>query len=109
MENNNELYKESDKDLEIDDDSMFEPRTTDIYIMDSDLRKQKYPMDILEKNVFHLSFAALLHWQTLDAEFCRKYILNESYQDVEEWYLITHDYVLKKQPHLKMEDLIDPE
>ncbi len=79
----------------------------DIVIQDYDLSKKKYPIDVLEKNIDYLSLKSLLHWQTLDAEFCKKYVLNEDYQTAEEYYAITLEYVLKKQPHLKMEDLIN--
>jgi hypothetical protein len=41
------------------------------------------------------------------ADFCKKYILNEKYHlSFEDSYLITISYVLKKQPHLKYEDLV---
>lgn len=74
---------------------------------DFDIREKKYPLDVLIKNVEHLDLTTLLHYQTLDANFCKKYILNEKYQlSFEDSYLITIDYVLKKQPHLKYEDLI---
>ena len=76
-------------------------------LTDEDLRKNKYPLDILIKNVCNLSTKTLLRWQILDADFCKKYILDESYLSVEESYLVTYDYILKTQPHLKFEDLID--
>jgi len=76
-----------------------------IKITDANLRKQKYPIEILIKNVEHLSLATLLRWQTLDADFCKKYILNEDYQCVEEKYKVTIEYVLKRQPHLSFQDL----
>ena len=74
-------------------------------ITDSDLRKQKYPMEILIKNIDHLSISTLLRWQRLDADFCIKYILNEDYQSVEEKYKVTSEYILKRQPHLTHQDL----
>lgn len=74
---------------------------------DFDIRKNKYPLDVLIKNCEHLDLTTLLHYQTLDANFCKKYILNEKYHlSFEDSYLITIDYVLKKQPHLKYEDLV---
>lgn len=75
-------------------------------ITDNDLRKQKYPIQVLIDNVEHLSISTLLRWQTLDSDFCKKYILNEEYQCVEEKYRITIEYVLKRQPHLTYEDLL---
>lgn len=74
---------------------------------DYDLRLNKYPIEILEKYINNFSIKSLLHWQHLDSEFCKKYILNEEYQSAEEYYLVTVEYVLKKQPHLKYEDLVN--
>lgn len=78
-------------------------------LIDSDLRKNKnkYSLEELTKNVDNLSISTLLTWQILDANFCKKYILNSEYQSVEEQYKVDTDYVLKKQPHLKLEDLLD--
>lgn len=75
------------------------------YLTDKDLRKNKYSLDVLSKNIHNLSLKTLLKWQTLDAEFCKKYILNEKFQTVEDYYLINVEYVLKCQPHLKCSDL----
>lgn len=75
-------------------------------ITDNDLRKQKYPIQVLIDNADHLSISTLLRWQILDAHFCKKYILNEEYQCVEEKYLITIEYVLKRQPHLTYKELL---
>ena len=71
-------------------------------LIDEDLRKKIYPLDILIKNVDNLSIKTLLRWQILDSKFCKKYILDEEYQSVEDYYLITIDYVLKMQPHFKI-------
>ncbi len=76
-------------------------------IKNEDLYKHKYPIDILEKNIMNLSGKTLLHTQHLTAEFCAKYILNDNYYEgVEEDYLYSGDYVLKKQKHITKEDLI---
>ena len=88
-------------------DNKLKPPDNDLQLTDFDLRKNKYPLDVLIKNVDNLSIKTLLHWQHLDADFCKKYILNEEYQSVEEYYAITIEYVLKLQPHIKYEDLID--
>jgi hypothetical protein len=76
-------------------------------LTDEDLRKNKYPIDILIKNVKNLSIKTLLRWQHLDADFCKKYILNEKYQSVEDSYLVTYEYILKHQPHIKYNDLFE--
>jgi hypothetical protein len=75
-------------------------------ITDIDLRKRKYSLDVLIKNVDNLSIKTLLRWQHLDAEFCKKYILNEEYQCAEDYYAVTIDYVLKLQPHLTYDELV---
>lgn len=75
-------------------------------ISDIDLRKKKYSLEELAKNVDNLSMSALLNWQKLDADFCKKYILNEEYQSVEEMYKITIEYILKRQPHLSYNELM---
>ena len=77
-------------------------------LFDSDLRKNKnkYSLEELINNVENVSISVLLKWQHLDADFCKKYILNEAYQSVEEQYKIDIDYVLSRQPHLKYEDLL---
>ena len=76
-------------------------------IKNEDLYKQKYSIDILEKNIMNLSGKTLLHTQHLNAEFCAKYILNDNYSDgVEEDYLYSGDFVLMKQKHITKEDLL---
>lgn len=87
--------------------SLEKKNQNDEKIYDNDLRKKLYPIDVLIKNVEHLSLSTLLRWQKLDANFCKKYILNEEYQSVEDKYKITYEYILKKQPHLSYEDLVN--
>lgn len=76
-------------------------------LTDDDLRKNKYTLDILEKNINHLSLITLVRCQLLDADFCKKYILNEEYQDREEFEKITIEWIMQWQPHLKYDDLMD--
>lgn len=76
-------------------------------IQNKDLYNKLYSLDILEKNILNLSGKTLLHTQDLTAEFCAKFILNDNYYEgVEEDYLYTGDYVLKKQPNISKEDLL---
>ena len=76
-------------------------------IKNEDLYKNKYQLDILEKNIMNLSGKTLLNTQQLTAEFCAKYILNDNYYEgVEEDYLYNGDFVLQKQTHISQEDLI---
>ena len=71
-----------------------------------DLRTKQFSIGILEKYVLNFEIRTLVNFQHLDADFCKKYILNNAYQTVEESYLVTIDWILKRQPHLKYEDFI---
>ena len=83
-------------DIEDDDDE----------IINDNLRERKYPIHVLIKNICNLSSKTLLRWQTLDADFCKKYILNEEYQTAEDYYTITLDHILYRQPHLQRSDFL---
>lgn len=79
-------------------------RTDDTYIYekinDHMLRYHKFDIHILEKNINNLSLKTLLYTQTLTAEFCVKYILDEKYAScVEDTYIDMGD-VLNAQPHI---------
>jgi len=74
---------------------------------DQDLLKNKYPIEVLEKNIYNLSISRILNTQILTPEFCVKYILNEDYAScVEETYICDLD-VLHKQPHIKQVELLN--
>jgi len=74
---------------------------------DQGLLKNKYSIELLEKNIDNLSISRILNTQILTSEFCVKYILNEDYAScVEETYICDLD-VLIRQPHIKHSDLID--
>ena len=76
-------------------------------IQNIDLYKKQYSLEILQQNVMSLSFAIILQTQHVTPEFCVKFILNDDfYEGVEESYLYTVDYVLKKQPHITEKDLL---
>ena len=77
------------------------------YITNEDLKKRKFPIEDLMYNSEMFDLSTLLTYQTLDADFCKNYVLNEEYQTAEESYWIDIPYILRKQPHLKYEDLID--
>lgn len=77
-----------------------------IELNDQDLRKKKYSIDVLEKNINNLSISVILKTQKLTPEFCVKYILNEKYAScVEETYICDFD-VIKRQPHIKSSELL---
>uniref|UniRef100_A0A6C0CU01 Uncharacterized protein n=1 Tax=viral metagenome TaxID=1070528 RepID=A0A6C0CU01_9ZZZZ len=71
-----------------------------ILLNDSMLRKKKYHIQLLEKNIYNLSMKTLLYTQDLTADFCIKYILNEKYAScVEDTFLSMGD-VLYAQKHI---------
>ena len=74
-------------------------------INDRDLRKKKYSLSLLEKNIDNLSISIILRTQFLNAEFCIKYILNEAYASCDEETYISDLDVLYYQPHIKQDDL----
>jgi phenylalanyl-tRNA synthetase alpha subunit len=71
-----------------------------ILLNDSMLRKKKYDIEVLEKNIYNLSMKTLLYTQDLTADFCIKYILNEKYAScVEDTFLSMGD-ILNAQKHI---------
>ena len=71
-----------------------------ILLNDSMLRKKKYNIELLEKNIHNLSMKTLLYTQDLTADFCIKYVLNEKYAScVEDTFLSMGD-VLNAQKHI---------
>lgn len=71
-----------------------------------DLRNEKYDIETLEKYVDDIHMKTCVNTQVLTAEFCVKYILNEDYMScIEDTYCIDTGYVLKRQPHLTLEDI----
>ena len=72
----------------------------DILLNDSMLRKKKYNIELLEKNINNLSMKTLLYTQDLTAEFCIKYILNEHYASCVEDTFLSIGNVLDSQKHL---------
>ena len=75
-------------------------------INDYDLRKNKYDIETLIRNINHLYIKTIVNTQILTAEFCVKYILDEKYMTcIEDTYMIDFNYVLRKQPHITEEEL----
>lgn len=71
-----------------------------ILLNDSMIRKKKYHIQLLEKNIHNLSMKTLLYTQDLTADFCIKYVLNEKYAScVEDTFLSIGD-VLNAQKHI---------
>jgi hypothetical protein len=77
----------------------------DLLLNDSMLRKKKYDISALEKNINNLSTKTLLYTQNLTAEFCVKYILNYEHSScVEDTYICIGD-VLSAQKHITLADI----
>ncbi len=80
-------------------------KSYDLLLNDSMLRKRKYDISTLEKNINNLSMKTLLYTQNLTAEFCVKYILNDEYAScIEDTYICIGD-VLNAQKHLTVSDI----
>jgi len=69
--------------------------------------KKKYTLDVLERNVGKLDKKILLATQTLNAEFCIKYIWDPDIESgSEDSYIYDFTYILDFQPHLTEDELI---
>jgi len=76
-------------------------------ISDFSLMKKKYTLDVLERNVGKLDKKILLATQTLNAEFCIKYIWDPDIESgSEDSYIYDFTYILDFQPHLTEDELI---
>ena len=76
-------------------------------ITDFTLLKNKYQIDILERNVEKLDKKILLATQELTAEFCIKYIWDpDTDSGSEDSYIYDFAYILDFQPHLNESQLI---
>ena len=79
-------------------------------VTNSDLlaNRNKYSIDILEKNIKHLDEKILLATQTLTPEFCVKYILDLDIEGGgEETYIFDVFYILSLQKHITEKELTD--
>jgi hypothetical protein len=79
-------------------------------VTNSDLlsNRNKYSIDILEKNIEHLDEKILLATQTLTPEFCVKYILDLDIEGGgEESYIFDVCYILGFQKHITEKELKD--
>ena len=78
-----------------------------LLLTNKDLYKNKYPLELIEKNINNLNLVHILITQTLTAEFCVKYFCypDKSYakDDVDEEIYIHH--ILRYQPHIKLIDI----
>jgi len=77
------------------------------YLSNKDLmlRPHFYSMAELTKSIWELSLQTLLDTQTLTADFCVRFILDEDYAAGNEETYICDGDVLDCQPHLSKDDL----
>jgi hypothetical protein len=61
-------------------------------LSDFDLRRNKYSIEELTKNINNLSIKTLLYTQKLTPEFCLKYIINVP-KSTEEEYITEEDII----------------
>ena len=78
-----------------------------VFLNDSMLRRKKYPIDLLEKNINFLSIKTLLYTQDLTADFCVKYILNDKYASCVEDTFIRMGDVLNAQKHITKKEIYE--
>ena len=75
-------------------------------ITKDDLYRNQYDYETLKANIYAVSLLDILKTQRLSADFCVKYILNESFQFLDEDQSISMETVKKYQTHLSEIDLI---
>jgi hypothetical protein len=77
-------------------------------ITNNDLRKKQFEKIVLIKNINSLDLVEILKTQnSLDIDFVVNYVLNKEYQSMpNEEDICIHD-VLRMQPQLKKEDIIE--
>jgi hypothetical protein len=78
-----------------------------IFLNDNMLRRKKYTIDLLEKNITFLSIKTLLYTQDLTPEFCVKYILNDKYASCHEDTFICMGDVLNAQKHITKKEIYE--
>lgn len=72
-----------------------------------DLYNNKYDRKILKEHIYDLRLIDILKTQTLDITFIVRYILSDLYQFDDEDRSIDVDMVIKYQPHIQREKLME--
>jgi len=72
-----------------------------------DLYNNKYDRATLKEHIYAVELMDILKTQILDISFIVRYILNDLYQLTDEDKTIDVDIVLKYQPHIQREKLIE--
>ena len=75
-------------------------------ITKDDLYKNQYDYETLKANIYAVSLMDILKTQKLTPDFCVKYILNESFQFLEEDQSINMEIVKKYQTHISNIELV---
>ena len=65
-------------------------------------------MNVMRENIYLFGLWDILKTQYIDAQFAVDYILNKSYQLLEEEMKITYADVVHYQPHITIKDLFIP-
>lgn len=72
-----------------------------------DLYNKKYDRETLKEHIYELNFIDILKTQVLDEKFIVKYILNDKYRLHKDDEYITVSTVLKYQPHITIQDMLN--
>ena len=72
-----------------------------------DLYNKKYDRNILKENIYAVKLIDILKTQTLDISFIVRYILSDLYQIHDEDKNIDIETVLKLQPHINRDELLE--
>lgn len=72
-----------------------------------DLYNNKYDRQILKENIYALKLIDILKTQILDITFIVRYILSDLYKLTDEDRSIDVDMVMKYQPHIQREELLN--
>ena len=72
-----------------------------------DLYNIKYDRKTLKNNIYAVNLTDILKTQILDITFTVRYILNDLYQLTDEDKSINVDIVIKYQPHIQREKLVE--
>lgn len=72
-----------------------------------DLYNNKYDRKTLKEHIYDLKLIDILKTQTLDITFIVRYILSDLYQFDDEDRSIDIDMVIKYQPHIQREKLME--
>ena len=72
-----------------------------------DLYNNKYDMQTLKENIYAVKLIDILKTQILDMSFIVRYILSDLYQFTDEDRSIDVDMVIKYQPHIQREKLME--